>query len=322
MMIRLSESMLLILLILTGAAASAEPEELAVQKAKINLTGSVKIKARFPGGEVSPAFDPMVDGVEFSIGPLTLLSLPPIGERASLKEKKPHCWSFRDKDAKSRFVLDVRNGKFSFKGKKLDLARLDHEDAEGLTVTLVLGAVTFSQDVDFERRFDRFSYKAAGSDSWNFVPRVPPGWGSGDVGGGSPGPMTFRILASGSASLITTAQTRVARDWTEYGQLWVEHNGSMPPGVGAPDVGPPIVDFDKEIVVAVFLGTKPTSGFDVSILSVKALGSGAQVDYLEREVGPGCGAAAVITQPFVLAAITKVSGSVMFSGLSRVDDCP
>lgn len=168
-----------------------------------------------------------------------------------------------------------------------------------------------------------------GSDS----PRGPRGGGPYEVdttppsGGGPPGPpppaeITYRVLSAAGATGILTQQHRVARDETEFIALWNEHQSWWKPGIGAPIVGPPPVDFDTEIVVAVFLGLRPTSGYSVAVLSVEAEGDGARVVYEERQPGQGCAVVQTVTWPFLFAAITRVEGEIAFDGAVRVVDCP
>jgi hypothetical protein len=153
----------------------------------------------------------------------------------------------------------------------------------------------------------------------NGTTEPPPGGGGG---GGGTTPLSFRVLDQGTDSLISSFRLTEARDIAAWGALWCEHHGVMPPGVGAPDIGPPLVDFDTEIVVGIFLGTRPTAGFTVDVVSVAASGDGLAVDYLEVEKGASCGVAQVITTPFVLVAVTRRDGPVTYSGMTRVDDCP
>jgi hypothetical protein len=124
-------------------------------------------------------------------------------------------------------------------------------------------------------------------------------------------------------SAVTTAMTAVARDQTEWSVLWAQHSPPMPPGVGAPDVAPPSVDFSTEIVAAVFLGTRSSGGYTVSVLSVEAEGEdGAVVNWEERAPGAGCIVTTALTQPFVLIAMKRVEGPVSFSGSVTVYTCP
>jgi hypothetical protein len=131
----------------------------------------------------------------------------------------------------------------------------------------------------------------------------------------------MRILDSGEFSAITAGELAEARDFTDYGQLWSRHDPPMPPGIGAPDIGPPPVDFSKEIVVGVFLGSRPMTGYAAAILAVDRNGDGATVSWEERQPGPDCVGDTVVTSPFVLVAVTRGAGALDWNGRITVVDC-
>jgi hypothetical protein len=122
-----------------------------------------------------------------------------------------------------------------------------------------------------------------------------------------PGAFTYRILESGLHSAITTAENVVARTAMEYSEMWARHRPPWPPGIGAPEVPPPQVDFATEMVVAVFLGHR-TFSERVTFISVAAGGGGLQTAYLEIP-----GMAAGVTHPYEIIAVTRVSGPVTFA---------
>jgi len=154
-------------------------------------------------------------------------------------------------------------------------------------------------------------------------PINPPGSTPPPPSDDTPVPLAFRILDMGTGSLLTTPQNRIAGDQVAWGSLWVAHKGVMPPGIGAPDPAPPILDFTTEIVVGVFLGTRPTGGYMAGVLSVTTDGAaGATVSFEERQPGSNCITTQALTQPFIIIAIPRVSGAIGFSGTVRVVNCP
>ncbi len=114
----------------------------------------------------------------------------------------------------------------------------------------------------------------------------------------------------------------MARDPSEYSLLWARHSPPMPPGVGAPDRAPPAVDFSREIVVGLFLGSRPTGGFRIRVDAAEREGEGARVSSTEERPGPGCAVIQVITSPYVLLAVSRVPGAITFSRRTVVRDCP
>jgi hypothetical protein len=88
----------------------------------------------------------------------------------------------------------------------------------------------------------------------------------------------------------------VARSPAEWSTLWSQHAG---------DRARPAVDFSKEMVVAVFLGTRPTAGFSVEVVSARQEGATLIVSYRESRPQPGAVAAQVLTSPFHFVAVPK-----------------
>lgn len=73
------------------------------------------------------------------------------------------------------------------------------------------------------------------------------------------GPASPRVLDGGDQSNVDAARQVVVRTTAEWDSLWRLH---------APERTRPIVDFANEMVVGVFLGSRPTAGFTVAVVSV------------------------------------------------------
>jgi hypothetical protein len=103
---------------------------------------------------------------------------------------------------------------------------------------------------------------------------------------------------------------------------WGIRQPPPPPYPGHPVIEPPYVDFGSEIVVLVDLGSRPTSGYEVTIVGVERVGTGARVTWKETKPGPGCAVTSWATYPYVFAAITRVEGEVSFTGRVETKSCP
>jgi hypothetical protein len=110
-------------------------------------------------------------------------------------------------------------------------------------------------------------------------------------------------LARGDHSGIDEPRQLVVRTLEAWRALWREHAG----GAEAP-----AVDFATSMVVAVFLGTRPTSGYQVEIVRVLQEPSGLVVEYRERRPPPGAVTLQVLTTPFHIARIDRQDGPVRF----------
>jgi hypothetical protein len=121
-------------------------------------------------------------------------------------------------------------------------------------------------------------------------------------------PVAFTTVASGSHSGLDEPRQAVVRVDEEWHALWKLHS----PGQPAPSV-----DFQKEMVVGVFLGSRPTAGYVVHIVRITEEKGELRIEYRERRPAPGAIVAQVITMPFHLVRLPRRPGAVRFE---RVPD--
>jgi hypothetical protein len=112
-----------------------------------------------------------------------------------------------------------------------------------------------------------------------------------------------RTVEKGEQSNIEDAKQVVVRTEGDWVKLWQQHS---------PDRQRPPVDFSKEMVVGVFMGSRPTAGFNVSIVSSFEKDGNVLVRYQETMPKAGAMTAQVLTFPYHLVAIPKASGQVTF----------
>jgi hypothetical protein len=74
----------------------------------------------------------------------------------------------------------------------------------------------------------------------------------------------------------------------------------------------PDVDFSKDMVVGIFLGSKPSEGYDVEIVGVRTEGKDLIVEYVQKQPGPGTIAAQILIEPFHLVTVPRHAGTVRF----------
>jgi hypothetical protein len=72
------------------------------------------------------------------------------------------------------------------------------------------------------------------------------------------------------------------------------------------------VDWSREMVVGVFVGTVPTAGFRVEIVGYREEGGRVVAGYRETPPARDAITAQVLTSPFALAAIPRRAGDVSF----------
>jgi PrcB C-terminal len=110
--------------------------------------------------------------------------------------------------------------------------------------------------------------------------------------------LPMRSIDQGPESRIDMSKQVSARTADEWDALWKEHGGGR---------ARPAVDFSKEVIAAVFLGSRPSAGYSVQIVRARQEGASLIVSYTETRPAPGALAAQVLTSPYHIVAIPKGS---------------
>lgn len=82
-----------------------------------------------------------------------------------------------------------------------------------------------------------------------------------------------------------------------------------------PEIKTPEINFDKEMVVALFLGEKNSGGYAISVEKIFNTSNKTYVVYKETSPKPGEMVTTVMTQPFTIAKIPKTSKEIVFKKL-------
>ncbi len=118
---------------------------------------------------------------------------------------------------------------------------------------------------------------------------VCPGGGAG----GTAVVIPFETVEQGDHSGVQAEGGRVVRSPAAWEALWAEHAAGRVP---APPLPP--VDFSREMVLAYFLGEKPTAGYAVEIREI-AVSEGRVLVHVAVTTPPaGAPVLQVLTQPF------------------------
>jgi len=128
----------------------------------------------------------------------------------------------------------------------------------------------------------------------------------------------FETIERGQQSGVRTSKAAVILDQTAWNRLWMEHKRTAPS-----DATPPAVDFSREMVIAIFLGVRPTGGFSVSVTEIYTPepAGGLSVNYEEVKPGKRCIVPMVITYPYQIVRLTRIEGTVVFNHAIRAKDC-
>ena len=121
-------------------------------------------------------------------------------------------------------------------------------------------------------------------------------------------PVQMQTLNSDMMSGIDRPEQVVARTADEFRSLWQRH---------APGRPVPVVDFAKQMILAVFLGSRPSGGYQAEITGITTQGDVMVVQWAERRPGPEQVAAQVMTSPSHLVAVPRSAGEVRFEKVGQ-----
>ena len=121
--------------------------------------------------------------------------------------------------------------------------------------------------------------------------------------------VTFTTVTRGTQSEVGEPRQVVVRNADEWQTLWKGHGPQRAP----------LDDFSRAIVVGVFLGSRPTAGYDVAITAVTSQDGKTVVEYRESRPVPGRMVAQVLTSPFHLVSIPATQVDVAFR---KIDPSP
>ena len=107
---------------------------------------------------------------------------------------------------------------------------------------------------------------------WRHVCPVPPQHAAGT-------PLNFREVASGSNALVSTPQIKLASSQSDLAALWNSAYGRQVPL-------PPTPLILGQSAVGIFLGSRPTGGYGVTVQSVRASGSALDITVNVRAPAP------------------------------------
>lgn len=112
----------------------------------------------------------------------------------------------------------------------------------------------------------------------------------------------FVTVARGARSGVREPLDAVVRTPEAWAALWARHIGAS--------AAPPPLDFATEMIIAIFAGTRPTTGYDVEITRVVATDGGLRVSYRERRPPAGSLVNPALTAPFHIIRLPRADGPV------------
>jgi hypothetical protein len=124
--------------------------------------------------------------------------------------------------------------------------------------------------------------------------------------------MEIEEIGRGSFSQIQAERMEVIRDASDFRSVWRQagRRGEAPE-----------IDFDREMVAAVFMGERRTGGYSIAVEKVEQIGSGVLLHVLLREPGPDCMTTQALTQPWQIVRLPRVEGEVDFHIRQETVEC-
>jgi len=115
---------------------------------------------------------------------------------------------------------------------------------------------------------------------------------------------------------IQTSRRAVIDNESDWRTTWGE---LTKPSLVPPN--PPIIDFDKYMVVLVASGSKPTGGYCIDITAVAGFPDGLYVLFTETQPSPEWVESQAVTQPTDLKLVLRTSEPVIFEGDRHTAQC-
>jgi hypothetical protein len=115
--------------------------------------------------------------------------------------------------------------------------------------------------------------------------------------------ISMKIIDKGSQSNVEEPRQVTVRTAEELAKLWRAH---------APDRPLPTVDFSRDMIVGVFLGSRPTAGYNVEIVSAREEQGALVVRYRAAQPPRNAITAQILTMPYQLVAVPRHVGDVRF----------
>lgn len=123
--------------------------------------------------------------------------------------------------------------------------------------------------------------------------------------------LEFNVIDSGDLSGYNEEEYLVIKTEVEWTNVWEKHtilcaNACM----GQPPC--PNVDFSEKMVICVFMGERPTLGYDVLIERIWVEEERVYVDVVKRSPPKGSMVGQALTYPFMLVSVEKMDVEVVF----------
>ncbi len=119
--------------------------------------------------------------------------------------------------------------------------------------------------------------------------------------------LTFETISKGVISGHDERKDYVIMDPSEWGNLWGKVHSRVLPTPNLPDV-----NFEDEIVIAVFQGSHSTGGYAIEITQIVEKENSVEVFVKETSPSPESIVTQAFTQPYHIVKVKRVDKEVVF----------
>ena len=116
----------------------------------------------------------------------------------------------------------------------------------------------------------------------------------------------FTSISMGQTSSISKARQLVIRDEQEFADIWQDIDAAR---------SLPEIDFEEEMVIAVFMGEKPTGGYSIEIDSIYEYPDRIVVNVVETEPDPDDMTTQALTYPYHIVTTANTEREVKFESI-------
>jgi hypothetical protein len=126
----------------------------------------------------------------------------------------------------------------------------------------------------------------------------------------------YDSVYASAQSGVDSPLREVVRTADEWAAVWGRITADRDPAPPAPEV-----DFERSMLVAVGLGTRPSGGYAARVAGIEVDSGTLTVTVLELAPGTGCIATMALTAPVVVVRLDRVEAEVEFMETRRERTC-
>jgi hypothetical protein len=131
--------------------------------------------------------------------------------------------------------------------------------------------------------------------------------------------VNFETIKTRTPSIHIEKKNYVIENNQDWQSLWNKMDLKELNEVAKPSA--PEVDFSKNMVIAIFQGTKSTGGYSIEITKIIETKDALEIYITEKSPGKNCIVTQAFTSPYQIIKIPKINKKVIFKPEQKTTDC-